>query len=153
MRALKGWHANCQAMTMLDRLSLTTDQRMLAMQIIRYALTGGFVTILGVAGYALCVRILHLAPLLANVFAYLISMGFGYFMHGRFSFRDHGTRAAPIRQGGKFFVTSAISFALNSLFVWLFTSVFDWDQLTPVLAMIFITPAICFVIYRKWVFA
>ena len=140
-------------MPMLDRLPISDDQRILLMQVLRYALTGGFVTILGVAAYVGCVRLLHVAPLLANVVAYLVSMGFGYFMHARFSFRDHGNRDAPVQQGGKFFITSGVSFGLNSLFVWLFTSVLHWDKLTPIFAMIFITPAICFVIYRKWVFA
>ena len=138
---------------MINRLPLTDDQRVLFAQLLRYGVTGGFVTILGVAAYAAAVRIGHVAPLLANIIAYVVSMAFGYFMHGRYSFRGHGSRDAPVKQGGKFFVTSGISFGLNSLFVWLFTSVFGWDTLTPIIAMVFITPLICFVIYRKWVFA
>jgi putative flippase GtrA len=137
---------------MLNRLPLSDDHRALMMQLLRYGVTGGFVTVLGVLGYAVAVRFGHFAPLLANILAYLISMGFGYFMHGRYSFQGHGSRDAPVKQGGKFFVTSGISFGLNSLFVWLFTSVFHWDKLSPIIAMIFITPLICFVIYRKWVF-
>jgi putative flippase GtrA len=137
---------------MINRLPLTDDQRALFAQLLRYGVTGGFVTALGVAAYAVAVRMGQVAPLLANIIAYLVSMAFGYFMHGRYSFRGHGSRAAPVKQGGKFFVTSGISFGLNSLFVWLFTSLFHWDTLSPIFAMIFITPLICFVIYRKWVF-
>jgi putative flippase GtrA len=138
---------------MINRLPLNDDQRSLVTQLLRYGITGGFVTLLGVAAYAAAVRIGQIAPLIANVIAYLISMGFGYVMHGRYSFRGHGSRDAPVKQGGKFFITSGISFALNSLFVWLFTAIFHWDKLTPIIAMIFVTPLICFVIYRKWVFA
>ncbi len=136
---------------MLDQLPLNDHQRALFAQILRYGITGGIVTTCGVAAYLVAVRWLHLMPLLSNVIAYLVSMALGYVMHARFSFRGQGG-AASARQGGKFFVTSGISFALNSLFVWLFTDVIGWDNRTPVLAMIFITPAICFVIYRKWVF-
>lgn len=139
---------------MINRLPLSDDQRALAIQFLRYGVTGGFVTLLGVAGYAVAVRIGQLPPLIANVIAYLISMAFGYVMHARYSFRGHGSSGdASVRQGGKFFVTSGISFALNSLFVWLFTGPFGWDRLSPVIAMVFITPVICFFIYRKWVFA
>jgi len=138
---------------MPDRLPLRDDTRALLAQLLRYGVTGGFVTILGVAAYAAAVRVFDVTPLLANILAYLVSMGLGYFMHGRYSFRGHGSRDAPVRQGGKFFVTSGISFALNSFFVWLFTTMLGWDELTPIFAMIFVTPLICFVIYRKWVFA
>lgn len=137
---------------MLDRLPLNNDQRALVMQVLRYGITGGIVTIFGVAAYLVAVGWANVPPLAANVIAYLVSMALGYFMHARFSFRDSGGDAS-VRQGGKFFVTSGISFALNSLFVWLFTDVLGWDERSPVIAMIFITPAICFVIYRKWVFA
>ena len=136
---------------MIDRLPLTKDQRALLAQVLRYGITGGFVTLLGVGAYLVAVRGLDVPPLAANVIAYLVAVGFGYFMHARYSFRD--ANGASVRQGGKFFLTSGLSFALNSLFVWLFTSVFGWDDRSPVIAMIFITPAICFVIYRKWVFA
>lgn len=135
---------------MLDRLPLSNDQRALLGQIVRYGVTGGIVTLFGVTTYLISVR--ELAPLVANVIAYLVSMGLGYFMHARFSFRESSGDASA-KQGGKFFVTSGISFALNSFFVWAFTDLMGWDERTPVVAMIFITPAICFVIYRKWVFA
>ncbi|WP_293881909.1 GtrA family protein [Sphingomonas sp.] len=138
---------------MIKALPLDDKQRALLAQILRYAVTGGIVTLLGVATYALFVRVVAVPPLVANVAAYLVSMALGYFLHGRFSFRDQATAGGSVRVGGKFFVTSGISFALNSFFVWLFTSVLHWDRLTPIAAMVFITPAICFVIYRKWVFA
>lgn len=137
---------------MLDRLPLNNDQRALLGQVVRYGITGGIVTALGVAAYLVAVGWADFAPLVANIIAYLVSMTFGYFMHARFSFRET-SGGASAKQGSKFFVTSGISFALNSFFVWLFTDAIGWDERTPVLAMIFITPAICFVIYRKWVFA
>jgi putative flippase GtrA len=137
---------------MLKALPLDENQRALLGQVLRYAISGGFVTILGVATYAGFVRLAGSPPLVANVAAYLVAMAFGYFLHGRFSFRDQATAGQSVKVGGKFFVTSGISFGLNSFFVWLFTSMFHWDKLTPIGAMVFITPAICFVIYRKWVF-
>jgi putative flippase GtrA len=137
---------------MLKALPLDENQRALLGQVLRYAISGGLVTMLGVGTYALLVRYVGVAPLVANVGSYLVAMGFGYFLHGRFSFRDQGTSGQPVMVGGKFFITSGISFSLNSFFVWLFTSMLHWDALTPIATMVFVTPAICFVIYRKWVF-
>ncbi|MDB5713469.1 MAG: GtrA family protein [Sphingomonadales bacterium] len=137
---------------MLKTLPLDENQRALLGQVLRYAISGGFVTLLGVGTYALLVRHVGLAPLAANIGSYLVAMGFGYFLHGHFSFRDQGISGQSVRVGGKFFITSGISFCLNSFFVWLFTSVLHWDTLTPIATMVFVTPAICFVIYRKWVF-
>ena len=137
---------------MLDRLPLNKDQRALLGQVLRYGITGGIVTTFGVAAYLVAVGWGQMAPLVSNIIAYLVSMALGYFMHARFSFRETSGDASA-KQGSKFFVTSGISFALNSVFVWLFTDVMAWNDQSPVIAMIFITPAICFVIYRKWVFA
>jgi putative flippase GtrA len=133
--------------------NLTGERRALLMQIVRYGLTGGFVTIVGVAAYWAVVHYAQKPPLFANLIAYLVSMTLGYFMHGRFSFRDTKTEGASAMQGGKFFLTSGISFGLNSFFVWLLTGLLHAPNWSPIPAMIFVTPAICFVIYRKWVFA
>ncbi len=133
--------------------TLTADRRALLMQIVRYGLTGGFVTIVGVAAYWTVVTYAQKPPLFANLVAYLVSMTLGYFMHGRFSFRDTNTGGASAIQGSKFFLTSGISFGLNSFFVWVLTGLLAGPAWWPIPAMIFVTPAICFVIYRKWVFA
>jgi len=120
-------------------------------QLIRYALTGGFVTMLSVATYTVAVRTLHCHPQVGNALAYLVGVATGYVLHARFSFRDTGPGGAA--RGAKFFATTGISFALNATWVWLFTGVLHWSNLTPTLAMVFLTPPICFVIYRNWVFA
>ena len=137
---------------MPDRLPLSADHRALVAQVLRYGLTGGFVTLVGVSGYWVAVERLRLPPLVANVIAYLVSMALGYVLHARFSFRDTAGQASAM-QGGRFFLTSGISFALNSLFVWILTGPLHGADWWPIPAMVFVTPAICFVIYRKWVFA
>ncbi len=132
-------------------LALSPSHRALAAQVVRYALTGGVVTAFGVAAYWAGVSHFALTPLVANAVAYLVSMALGYVLHARFSFRDTAG-AASVGQGGKFFLTSGISFTLNSLFVWLLTGPLTLPNWTPILTMVFVTPAICFVIYRFWVF-
>lgn len=130
---------------------LTGDQRHLLGQLVRYGVTGGFVTLLSVAVYTIAVRTWHWHPQVGNAAAYLVGVATGYVLHSRFSFRGSGSGGAA--QGVKFFATSAISYGLNASWVGLFTGVLHWSNLTPTLAMVFLTPPICFVIYRKWVFA
>lgn len=140
-------------MTFLERLPLSPDTRVLAAQFIRYGITGGFVTLLGVAGYSLVASQLHWPPLLATFLAYVISGTTGYVLHSRFSFRGHGRRDNLLRTGGRFFLGSLVSYGLNSLFVWILTGPLAGPWWWPVPVMIFVTPVIVFVLNRKWVFA
>lgn len=121
-------------------------------QIIRFGLTGGFVTVLGAAVYAVLATFFGVAPLIANVFAYLTAATLGYVLHSRWSFRGHGTRDDVRRTGGRFVIVSLISFALNSLWVWALTDLLRLEPWVAVIPMIFVTPFVTFTLNRRWVF-
>jgi putative flippase GtrA len=120
-------------------------------QIVRYIITGGLVTALGAAIYWLLVVFTGLAPLLANLVAYLAMVTTGYVMHSRWSFRGHGGRRDPLTTL-RFFLVSLVSLALNSLFVWLLTGLLAGPKWSPVLTMLFVTPVVVFALNRQWVF-
>ena len=124
----------------------------LVAQFARYGLVGIGVTIVGVSAYWLLATPLGVAPLLANLFAYMISVAIGYGLHSRFSFRGHGSRDNLSRTGGRFMIVSLVSLGLNSLWVWIATGLFDGPTWWPVPAMVFVTPVIVFILNRKWVF-
>jgi putative flippase GtrA len=71
-------------------------------------------------------------------------------MHSRWSFRDHGRRTRST--GVKFVTVSLISLGLNSLWVWLFTGPLELSPAWPILPMLFVTPAVTFLLNRQWVF-
>lgn len=121
-------------------------------QLFRFVLTGGFVTVLGAAVYAIPATFFGVPPLLANVAAYLTAATIGYVMHSRWSFRGHGTRDNTARTTGRFLIVSLISFAINSLWVWLLTDAFDLAPWVAVIPMIFFTPIVTFTLNRRWVF-
>lgn len=121
-------------------------------QLIRYGLTGGFVTAVGAGAYWLLATFAHIAPLLANVVAYLVAMGLGYVLHSRWSFRGHGSRDNVVRTTSRFFIVSLISFALNSLFVYVLTGPLDGPTWWPVVPMLFVTPVVTFALNRRFVF-
>ncbi len=120
-------------------------------QLLRFAVTGAFVTALGVGVYALVAIALRWEPQLGNFLAYVVAVATGYVMHSRWSFRDHGgqrTKATQLR----FVVVSLISYALNSFWVWLLFSHLNLGRAAPILPMLFVTPVVTFVLNRQWVF-
>ena len=122
------------------------------MQLIRFGLVGGFVTALGAGAY-LVAALSGVAPLLANVIAYVVAMATGYVLHSRVSFRGHGSRDNPGARSVRFVTVSLLSFALNSLFVWTLTGPLALPVWVPVIPMLFVTPLVTFTLNRRWVFA
>ncbi len=129
-----------------------SEHREVIAQLIRYGVTGGIVTLIGVGVYWFCVKSLGAAPLLATFAAYLVAVMIGYVLHSRFSFRGHGSRDNPIGTTSRFFAGSVVSYLLNSLFVWIVTGPMAFAPEWGIVPMVFVTPLIIFVINRLWVF-
>ena len=120
-------------------------------QLVRFVVTGGFVTALGVGVYALVALGLRWNPQLGNFLAYLVAVASGYVLHSRWSFRGHGgerTHSTKLR----FATVSVISYALNSFWVWLLYTHLDLGRAAPIIPMLFVTPVVTFVLNRQWVF-
>jgi putative flippase GtrA len=131
--------------------TIPTERKTMLAQLARFAITGAFVTALGVGVYALVALALRWEPQLGNFLAYVVAVATGYVMHSRWSFRDHGgqrTRATQLR----FVVVSLISYALNSFWVWLLFSHLELGRAAPIVPMLFVTPMVTFVLNRQWVF-
>jgi putative flippase GtrA len=131
--------------------SLPPERRIVVAQLVRFVISGAFVTGLGVAVYALVALVLRWHPQIGNFLAYVVAVATGYFMHSRWSFRDHGaerTHATKMR----FALVSVISYALNSLWVWLLFTQLQLGRTAPILLMLFVTPVVTFVLNRQWVF-
>ena len=137
---------------MISTLSTLSPERkdMLA-QLARFVVSGALVTALGVGVYAIAALVLRWNPQLGNFLAYVVAVATGYVMHSRWSFRDHGgerTHGTKI----KFVTVSVISYALNSFWVWLLFSCLALGRAAPIVPMLFVTPAVTFVLNRQWVF-
>lgn len=140
---------------MLSRLA--PEQREILGQVVRFGLTGGFVTLLYAAIYGLVGE----APLplppnrhlqVANLCGYLVAVAIGYLMHSRWSFRGHGRRDDVGRTTSRFFIVSLISLALNAFWTWLLAAEFEWGRYTPLIPICFVTPIVTFTLNRRWVF-
>ncbi|WCT73178.1 GtrA family protein [Sphingomonas naphthae] len=143
----------------VDRFAgaLRPEQREVLGQLVRYGLTGGFVTTLYTIVYWL---VLHVrVPLppnahvqAANLAGYLASAISGYFIHSGWSFRGHGSRDSHVRTGSRFFLVSLVSYFLNVFWVWLLVTMIGWSVYSPLFCAWFVTPMLVFWLQRKWVF-
>jgi putative flippase GtrA len=121
-------------------------------QLVRYALTGGFVTGAYAIVYGVLVELLHVAPMIANGAGYAVAVVLGYVMHSRWSFRGHGRRDNLARTSLRFVMVSLISFGLNSLWVWIIVHGLHLPPLLPLIPIATVTPLIIFWLNRVWVF-
>jgi putative flippase GtrA len=127
------------------------ERRVMIGQLVRFIVSGATVTALGVAVYALVALALRWHPQLGNFLAYVVAMASGYLMHSRWSFRDHGGERTHVTKV-RFVIVSLISYALNSFWVWLLTAALGLDPAWPIVPMLFVTPAVTFLLNRQWVF-
>jgi putative flippase GtrA len=131
--------------------SLHPDRQRLLGQLARFVISGAFVTGLGVAVYALVALVLRWHPQIGNFLAYVVAVATGYFMHSAWSFKGHGaerTHGTKLR----FAIVSVISYALNTFWVWLLFTRLQVGPSAPIFPMLFVTPAVTFVLNRQWVF-
>ena len=134
--------------------TLSPERRTVLGQLIRFGLVGGFVTGLYALVYSPLAKFQLTSPQVANFCGYLAAMVTGYVLHSRWSFRGHGSRDNVRRTTSRFFLVSLVSLGLNALFVFILTDSMAlggpwWWPLIPIL---FVTPAVTFVLNRQWVF-
>jgi putative flippase GtrA len=131
--------------------TLSPEHRTVLAQLARFVVSGAFVTALGVGVYAIVALVFRWHPQLGNVLGYAVSMVTGYVMHSEWSFRGHGGERTH-RTKVRFVIVSLISLALNSLWVWLLFTRLHLGRELPIVPMLFVTPAVTFVLNRTWVF-
>jgi putative flippase GtrA len=131
---------------------LTPAQQALFWQLVRYGVTGLFVTACQAAIYWCLAALADVHPQVANGVGYLAAVIIGYVLHSAFTFRGHGERDGQAARGVRFVLVSLVSYGLNALWVGLCVSWMGWPEWSPIPAMIFVTPAVVFGLNRQWVF-
>ena len=121
-------------------------------QLVRFVMTGGFVTALGIGVYALVAIGLRWNPQLGNFLAYAVAVASGYVLHSRWSFRGHGKAEESIQTRGRFVLVQSGGLVLNMAFTWLLTGPMNGPTWWPLVPAVVVTPLLGFVLNRKWVF-
>lgn len=137
-------------MKITERLS--AEHRALFWQLVRYGLTGLFVTACQAAIYWSLAALVGLHPQVANGVGYLAAVAIGYVSHSLFTFREQRPGDGHAARGVRFVIVSLVSYGLNALWVGLCVSVMRWPEWSPIPAMLFVTPAVVFGLNRQWVF-
>jgi putative flippase GtrA len=131
--------------------TLHPDRRRLLGQLARFVVSGAFVTAIGVGVYAIVALLLRWHPQIGNFMAYVVAVALGYFMHSRWSFRDHGSERNHVTKL-RYTIVSIISYVLNTFWVWLIFTRLELGPEVPIIPMLFVTPAVTFILNRQWVF-
>lgn len=129
------------------------DERMTLLgQIVRFGLSGGFLTVLVAAGYWAIATFLKVDPNLSLLIVFLLASGIGYILHSRWSFKGHGSRDNLHVRTVKFLVTNTLGFVSNQFFVWLLVKQLGGPTWWPVIPIVVVTPILTFTLNRRWVF-
>lgn len=121
-------------------------------QVIRFGLTGVLLTLLVAGGYWIAADGFGVEPMLSMTLNYLVFTGLGYFLHSRFSFKDHGARDRPAVRTLRFFAVNSLGFLLNQFFVWYLVKHLGGPVWWSVIPIVFVTPLVTFSLNRRWVF-
>lgn len=131
---------------------LSPERRAIATQAARYAFAGMAITLLVAASYWAIAEFLHVDPMVSLALVFVFFTFVSYFTHGAFSFRGHGERDRHHVRLARFLVVNLVGLASNQLFVWLLVKHLGGPNWWPVIPIIFVTPALTFMLHRRWVF-
>ena len=122
-------------------------------QLIRFVIAGGITTGLYTLDYSPLAGFGVTSEQVSNICGYLVAMTSGYLLHSKWSFRGHGAEAS--KTSWRFFVVSLVSFALNTIFVWILTddAMLAGPWWWPLVPILFVTPLVTFALNRFWVFS
>ncbi len=138
---------------MQSDMSLKNRERMVLLgQLVRYAITGVIASLVNIGIYHACVTMAGLDPNLAWTIGFLGAATTGYVIHGQWSFKGHGSRDRQAQRIMRFIIVSLISFALNSLWVWLLVQYMGLPLWAPYPPVLCVTPLLVFWLNRVWVF-
>lgn len=137
---------------MRDRIAALANDRALLGQIVRFGLTGVFMTVTVAGAYWAVAEFLNIHPMVSMTIVYLVFTGLGYLLHSNFSFKGHGARDRMHVRTARFFTVNTIGFLSNQFFVWLLTQYLGGPTWWPVIPICLVTPILTFTLNRKWVF-
>jgi len=97
--------------------------------------------------------VLNVNALIANPLVFIVFSLISYSTHGRFSFDGHGERDRQHVRIVRFFTVNLIGLAANQAFIWVLVTRLGGPTWWPIIAFIFITPWMTFVLHRRWTYA
>ena len=128
-------------------------QRAVLLQAARFAVAGLVITLLFSACFWFVTDVLNVNALIANPLVFIVFSLISYSTHGRFTFDGHGERDRQHVRIVRFFTVNLIGLAANQAFIWVLVTRLGGPTWWPIIAFIFITPWMTFVLHRRWTYA
>lgn len=122
-------------------------------QLVRYGISGAVLALFYSAVYWTLATQSGVPALIANTFAFLISLAAGWLIHSRWSFRGHGPSRRSGLAYGRYFIVNVAAYGLNSFWVWLIVIRSGGSVALSIVPILGVTPWVCFWINRRWTFA
>jgi len=132
---------------------LDQERRAVALQMLRYALAGGLITLAVAASYWAIAEFLHVDPMVSLTIVFLVFSGISYLVHGVFTFKGHGARDRHHVRGTRFIAINILGFLVNQGFVWYLVKYLDGPTWWATIPMVLFTPLLTFALHRRFVYA
>jgi len=123
-------------------------------QLIRFGIAGGLSSVVYSLVYLPLTHFFFQGAraVLAVPFAFAVAVTVGFFLHSKWSFKDHGTRDQGVVQHAKFVVVQGSGLALNAAVTWVGTALLHFPPWVPLIPAIFLAAIVTFFLNRLWVF-
>jgi len=131
---------------------MSSIARVIGSQAARFLVVGGFLTGLSAAIYWAAVR-LGVEPLLASVIGHLVGLLIGFRLHAQWTFAATAQATRTSGENLRFVAASLSGLLCNLFWVQILVHIIGQSDWTPIVPMVFVTPALTFAINRSWVFA
>ena len=132
---------------------LDHERRAVFLQMLRYAVAGGLITLAVAASYWGIAEYLRVDPMLSLTIVFLFFSGVSYLVHGAFTFKDHGERDRHHVRGPRFLAINILGFVVNQAFVWYLVKHLGGPTWWPTIPMVMFTPLLTFALHRRFVYA
>ena len=136
---------------------LDQERRAVAVQMLRYAIAGGLITLAVAASYWAIAEAFDVDPMVSLAIVFIVFSGISYLVHGAFTFKDHGER--DVQQvghhvrGSRFLAINILGFVVNQGFVWFLVKYLDGPTWWPTIPMVLVTPLLTFALHRRFVYS
>ena len=132
---------------------LDDERRTVAVQMLRYAVAGGLITLAVAASYWAIAEYLAIDPMVSLTIVFVVFSGISYLVHGAFTFKDHGERDRHHVRGSRFLAINILGFVVNQGFVWYLVKHLGGPTWWPTVPMVLFTPLLTFALHRRFVYA
>ena len=132
---------------------LDDERRAVAVQMLRYAIAGGLITLAVAASYWAIAEFLGVDPMMSLTIVFLVFSAVSYLVHGAFTFKGHGERDNHHVRGSRFLAINILGFVVNQGFVWYLVKYLGGPTWWPTIPMVLFTPLLTFALHRRFVYA